>query len=580
MGSHTLPSDPRPAAPRAVSDEALPSPGAAASPGTTASPDVAASPGAAPPPHTASPPHAAPPSAQEPPPRPTSVAPSAASAPAESAPAKSAPARSAPAGATPARSAPRSLLLACGGSFLAFLDATITNLAVPDLARDFEVGVTSVSWVVTLYALPFAALLAPAGRLADVFGRRRLFVVGTAVFTVASVLAVVAPLFWVLLVARAVQGLGAALLIPASFAIVLADTPPERRAAAIGLWSASAALAAVAGPALGGILVDVANWRVLFVINVPIGAWLLARAPRLPDADRPGTAGSAAAGAARRGPDAVATVLLVAGIGGLVLGLTESQRWGWASAATLACLLGGAASTAAAVGRSARHPAPALEVDLWRIRAYATANVISVLFGAALYASLLLGVLFLVEAWDYSVLAAGFAMTPAAGWAALVGIMIGRSRRQPAPWALVVGGSVILAATASACALWLPETPHFASGWLPAGFGLGLGIGAVSVGVSSAAALAVEPRRFAAAVGLNIAARQVGAALGIAATALLVDRSGGGVGRFLDVYWLMAALCAAAAVAGPLLRVRPPAAGAAPAASLPQPRAAAGPEAG
>src|SRR5215207_8477028 len=148
------------------------------------------------------------------------------------------------------------LLLACGGSFLAFLDVTITNLAVPDLAGDFSVGVTSLSWVVTLYTILFAALLAPAGRLADVVGRRRLFVAGVTTFTAASLVAAVAPTFGVLLAARAVQGVGAALLMPASLAFVLADTPPTQRTAAIGLWSASASAAAALGPAVGGVLVD------------------------------------------------------------------------------------------------------------------------------------------------------------------------------------------------------------------------------------------------------------------------------------------------------------------------------------
>ncbi|ONH29742.1 MFS transporter [Pseudofrankia asymbiotica] len=483
----------------------------------------------------------------------SSAAPPASPAPGQS-PAPDGPTPSAtapPSAAAPARSARTAMVLACGGSFLAFLDATITNLAVPDLARDFEVGVTSVSWVVTLYALPFAALLAPSGRLADLFGRRRLFVAGAALFTAASLLAVVAPLFWVLLAARAAQGVGAALLIPASFAIVLADTPPDRRAAAIGLWSASAGLAAVAGPAVGGILVDVASWRVLFCVNLPIGLWLIERAVRY----QPATAPTGADTARRRAPDALATVLLAGGIGAVVLGLTEAERWGWASPATLGFLLGGVLGMAAAVGRSAHHPAPAIEVDLWRSPGYALANVISALFGAALYASLLLGVLFLVEAWQYSVLTAGLAMTPTAGWAALVGVSIGRSRRQPAPWVLVVGGGTLITVTSLVLAIWLPADPRFLTVWLPAGLGLGVGIGAVSVGVSSAAALAVEPRRFAAAVGLNIAARQVGGAVGVAATALLLDgQPGDGIGAFRDVYWMMTALCGAVAVVGLLLR--------------------------
>ncbi|ONH62630.1 MFS transporter [Frankia sp. CcI49] len=456
------------------------------------------------------------------------------------------------------------LLLACGGSFLAFLDAMITNLAVPDLAHDFEVGVTSVSWVVTIYAIPLAALLAPAGRLADVLGRRRLFLIGAAVFTAASLLVAVAPVFAALLVGRAAQGVGAALLIPASFAIVLADTAPERRAAAIALWSASASLAAVLGPVVGGVLVDAVGWRVLFCVNVPLGIWLLARARQLPTATPTPTPTPAhtQTAATQRGrfPDATATALLTGGIAALVLGLTEAERWGWADPATLACLIGGGAATLVAIGRSAGHPSPAIEVGLWRNRTYAAANAVSALFGAFLFASLLLGVLFLVSVWDYSALRAGLAMTPGAVFSALVGITISRSKRQASPRVLVVAGALTLAATAGALALWLPAEPSFLTAWLPGGFGLGLGIGAISVGSSSAAALSVDPTRFAAAVGLNIAARQIGGALGIAALAMLLESRAGSdpLTPYEHIYWLMAALSFAAAGAGLLLRPNRP----------------------
>ena len=434
------------------------------------------------------------------------------------------------------------LLLACGGAFLAFLDVTITNLAVPDLGADFSVGVTSLSWVVTLYTILFAALLAPAGRLADVVGRRRLFVAGVTTFTVASLVAALAPTFGVLLAARAVQGVGAALMMPASLAFVLADTPPARRTAAIGLWSASAAVAAAAGPALGGVLVDAFDWRVLFCINVPIGAWLAYRAWRLPTA--------AEAGGPL--PDALGTALVAGSVGLVVLGVTEGEQWGWSSAATLASLAGGVVLGAAAVYRSGRARVPAIETALWRSRTYASANVVSLLFGVALYASLLLGVLFLTSVWRYSALEAGFAMTPAAAWAAVVGVAIGRSERKPSPAALVSGGALMIGVTSVALALWVPADPHFVTAWLPGGFGLGFGMGAVSVGVSSAAALSVAPEKFAAATGLNIAARQVGGALGVAILAVIVDgyTPADGVEPFQLGYWLMAAACFGAAIAG------------------------------
>ena len=474
-----------------------------------------------------------------------------------------------PAGASTSRVP---LLLACGGAFLAFLDVTITNLAVPDLAGDFAVGVTSLSWVVTLYTILFAALLAPAGRLADVVGRRRLFVVGVTTFTMSSLLAALAPTFGVLLAARAVQGVGAALMMPASLAFVLADTAPEKRPVAIGMWSASAAAAAAAGPALGGVLVDAFDWRALFCINVPIGAWLAYRAWRLP--------GAAAAPASGRLPDMLGTALIAAAVGLLVLGVTEGQNWGWGSAATIASLVAAVVLGAVALLRSARHPRPAIEIGLWSNRTYASANVVSLLFGVGLYASLLLGVLFLVEVWGYSELEAGLAMTPGAVFSAAIAIAIGRSARQPSPRVLVFAGALTIAATSAALALWLPDEPHFLTAWLPGGFGLGVGMGAVSVGVSSAAAFSAGPQRFAAATGLNIAARQVGGALGVALLAVILDghTPADGAAPFLGVYWLMAGVSVAAAFVG-LRLVLPGESGAtaiAPARSAPAPATAGG----
>lgn len=461
------------------------------------------------------------------------------------------------------------LLLACGASFLAFLDVTITNLAIPDLAGDFGVGVSSLSWVVTLYTILFAALLAPAGRLADLVGRRRLFAAGVATFTVASLLAAIAPTFGLLLGARAVQGIGAALLLPASLAFVLADTAPEKRPGAIGLWAASASVAAVAGPALGGVLVDWLGWRALFLINVPLGAALVWATLRLPATASPQGAHHRLRLASHRGrmPDVLGGALLAAGIGALVLAVTEAEPWGWSDPRTLVAFAGAALLLVLALARAARTPAPAIEISLWRNRTYAAANLVSLLFGAGLYATLLLGVLFVTEVWGWSELQAGFSVTPGAITSAAVGIAIGRSRRRPSPRALVIAGGLLLAATCAAIGVWLPAEPHFLTFWLPTGLVMGAAMGAVSVGVSSAAALSVTPERFAAATGLNIAARQVGGALGVAFLALAFDgRAPGDTAPFSVVYAMTATVSVAAALVA--IRLAPRVRRAAPAAQV------------
>ncbi|BAU86132.1 major facilitator superfamily MFS_1 [Streptomyces laurentii] len=460
-----------------------------------------------------------------------------------------------------ARRASLALLLACAGTFLSFLDATVTNLAVPPIAAGFDVSLTTVSWVATAYVIPFAALLAPAGPLADSVGRARLFLVGVAGFTVSSLLIALAPNLPVLLGARAVQGLAAALLVPASLALVLTEIPVERRRAAIGLWSAAGALAAAAGPALGGLLVEVLDWRALFCLNLPVGAWVLIAGRKLP-------AGESRTG---KGPDLVGGVLLALGIGSAVYGLTQGPDHGWTSVHVLAAAGVTVLSGAATVIRSLRHPRPALRLDLFRSRTFAVASGVSAAYGASLFATMLLGVLFMTDAWGYSTLEAGLAMSPAALATAVVGVGIGRLGLALTPRTMVAAGSAVIAASTAALALLIDTEPHFWTLWLPAGVVMGAGVGLATVGISSAAALSSPPQHFAAATGMVMAARQVGGGLGIAATAVIIaEVSGTGAEPYAAVYGSATGVSLAAAVAGLALRGPAPAVPPAPAAP-PQP---------
>ena len=439
----------------------------------------------------------------------------------------------------------RTLFVACGSSFLAFLDVTITNLALPAVGRDFDgVAIADLSWVVTLYTVVFAALLAPAGRLADVIGRRRLLSAGILVFTLASLGAAAAPTYEALLAARTVQGIGAALLLPASLAYVLSDSPPERRPAAIGLWSASAAMAAAIGPAVGGVLVDAGGWRWLFCINVPVGAWLLYDTLRLPRVSGSGSGW----------PDWLGTTLLAGGVLSVVLGMTQGDQWGWADPRTLAALVVGLLACVVAVFRSAVHPRPALATHLWRSRTYVAANVVSAWFGASLFVWLLVGVLFVTTFWGYSELEAGLAMSPGGVVAALIGIGVSRAKRRVSLRALVTIGSIVLTLTGGVVGIWLPEEPAFLAFWLPVGIVSGAAVGAVSVGVSSAAALAVSPVDFASATGLNVAIRQIGGAIGVAVMAAVLSSSApGDIDAYRKVYLLCGAATLVSAVAGAYL---------------------------
>jgi len=427
------------------------------------------------------------------------------------------------------------LLLASAATFVAFLDATIVNVALPDLRADFpDASLALVSWVVSGYAVVFAAALTPAGRLGDALGRKAVFLIGFAVFTVASAACAAAPSVGVLIAVRAVQGLGAALMIPSALGLVLATAAPDRRAAAVGLWGAATSVAAVAGPAFGGLLVDGLGWRSVFIVNVPLGIAVLAAGWRV----LPG-----ALGASRGAPDLVGTVLLGLGFAGVAAGLTETGPRGWDDPLCLGLMAGGILLLVPALLRARSHPAPALEIGLWRDRAFAAANAGSALFGFALYAWLLGGVLFITGIWGYSILEAGFAVTPGAVGSAIAAVIAGRTadRRGPAP-VVVVGGLFMAAAT-----VWLTVAmdaePAFVSLWLWTGLLSGIGFGAMSVGLTAAAAGALPPPSFAAGVGLNMTARQLGGALGVAMLAAILEAAAPGP----DGYRVAFAACGAAA---------------------------------
>lgn len=442
--------------------------------------------------------------------------------------------------------APRRILaLTCAATFLAFLDATVVNVAFPDLRRAFpDTSLARLTWVVSAYAVLFAALLAAAGRLADTLGRRTLFLASTLAFTVTSLAASAAPTADLLILARALQGAAAAGMIPAALGLVLAHTPPERRAAALGAWGAAGGLAAAVGPGIGGVLVEAWDWRAIFLINVPLGLLVCRSAARTLPGDSRGV---------HRLPDPVGTSALAVGIGGVVTGLSEGGERGWGDPAVLGLLGGGVLAAGIALHRSRRHPAPAVDRDLWRDPVFARANAAALLFGAAMYAWLLTGPSYLIARWDWTVLQAGLGVTPGAVFAMAGALVVGR--RVPARWqgAAVVAGSLLFAANALLLWGWADASASYAQVFLPAGLLGGLGIGVTLTALSTAASATLPAQRFAAGTGLLMTARQLGGALGVAATAALLT---GTDGQWRGVFLLAAVASLGAAAVGCALGVR------------------------
>jgi EmrB/QacA subfamily drug resistance transporter len=415
-------------------------------------------------------------------------------------------------------------VIASGGALLAMLDSTVTNLAIAALRHEFRSeSVTGLSWIISAYAVMFAALLAPSGKLADALGRRRLFVIGVGLFTLASLLCAVAPSIPVLIAARALQGAGAAAMIPTSLAILLLDGPADRRARSFGLWTAASAAGAAVGPSVGGVLITLFGWRSVFLINIPFGVGMVIGALRLLAA--PGKT------SVSRIPDLLATALIAVGIGVLTLGVTEGGNWGWQSGRTLASLTLGPAVLVYAVLRSRRQPVPAIDTELWGNRTYTTANVVMLLYGMAQYSFSLATVLYLTGIWRFSELQAGLANSPGAISAVVVSLSLGRiAPKLGGPRFAALFGLLMFGACCAWLTFGLTTHPAFLTFWLPACFFAGTGLGATTMGVSASAALSAPPAKYGSATGLNTTARQFGGALGVATMATILEHGGSGHG--------------------------------------------------
>jgi EmrB/QacA subfamily drug resistance transporter len=452
----------------------------------------------------------------------------------------------------------RVLIVVSTAVFMASLDLFIVNIAFPAIERDFGgTSLASLSWILNAYAIVFAALLVPAGRTADRLGRKRSFIAGLAVFTLASALSAAAPSVELLVAARVLQAIGAASVFPTSLALLLPEFPAEERRQAVSIWAAVGAVAAAAGPPIGGLLVQ-AGWQLVFVVNVPIGLVLLVFAVRtLSESREP-------VGAPR--PDLAGAALLTAAIGALALGIVKSSDWGWGGTRTLALLVAAALLLAAFWIRSARHPAAIVEPALLRHRSFAFANAGALLFFMAFGAMLLGSVLFLTQAWHASVIRAGLEIAPGPAMAAIFavpGALLAEHVGERVTGAL---GALLFAVSGAWWVAQVGATPDFAGAFLPGMLVGGAGVGFVIPSLTSAATSSLPPNRFATGSAVLAMARQIGVALGVAVLVGIVGTASGAdvLGRFHDGFTFMgvAALAAAVAIAfiGPIRTTAAPAA--------------------
>ena len=403
----------------------------------------------------------------------------------------------------------RAVLVVCSlAAFMAFLDATIVNIAFPSIESTFHhVARSWLSWVLNGYNIVFAALLIPAGQLADLVGRRRVFMIGLLTFTIASLVCAIVPSAETLVAARIAQAVGAALLVPTSLGLLLGELPVDRRIAGVAMLGASAAVAAALGPSLGGLLVHVANWRLVFLVNVPLGVITFMLGRRVLREQRDLEQG--------RVPDLVSTALLSFVVAFVALGLTQGPNWGWGSARIVGSFVIATVLLGALALRTRWQPESARYLSL-RIPSIRVANVAILIFASAFYGKILTDVLFLTSIWHYSVLAAGAAITPGPLITAVLAGPAGRvaNRFGLAPVAAV--GAVVYGAGCAWYAVQAGTSPHYVADWLPVTALTGIGIAMAFPTLTTAAVEALPARLYATGSGVNATARQLGGVLGIA----------------------------------------------------------------
>lgn len=426
------------------------------------------------------------------------------------------------------------LLVTSVAVMMALLDVTIVNVAVPALAAAFpDSSLNDLSWVLNAYNVVFAAALIPAGRLADRWGRRRVFLAGVVLFLVGSAACGLAPTAGVLVAARCVQALGAAAVMPTSLGLLLPEFPVHRRATAIALWTATGTVAGAAGPSLGGALVAWQGWRWVFLVNLVIGLPGLLAAARVLRETRDTTPGPF--------PDVIGALLLGGGVGTLALAVVRLPDWGATSTAFGGTLAVGAALLAALAVRSGRHPAPVIEPALVRIRSFSVANLGSLVFAAAMNALLLCNVLFLTQVWRYDSLATGGALTAGPVTAAALAPLVGRLGDRFGPRAVALPGGLFFCAGALLFAR-APGQPDFLAAFLPAAVLIGAGAAFSFPGFGHAAFAEFPRARFATGVAIASCLRQVGAVLGVAVLiTVLADGSGTPLAVFHRAYQVIAA---------------------------------------
>jgi EmrB/QacA subfamily drug resistance transporter len=401
------------------------------------------------------------------------------------------------------------------GTFMASLDLSIVNVAFPDIEASYpHASSAALSWIITAYSIVFGALLVVGGRTGDRLGRKRVFLGGIGVFLLGSFLCGIAPNVASLIAARALQGVGAAFLVPASVALLIGAYPPERRMQIVAQWGGIGALAVATGPSLGAAIVSAGGWRWAFFVNLPVGLFVLIAGRRaLTESPREQDTST---------PDYLGVVLMSLSLAALVLSVSEGSTWGWTDGRILAALAIALAGGAVFVHRTLHHDNPVVDPTLFHSRAFVIANCATVVYAAGFFAMLLGNILFLTGLWHYSIMTAGLAVTPGPVVVAVIAGPAGKLAARIGFRPVLLFGATCFALGLASYVLRVEATPDYLGTWLPGTLLVGVGIGFTFPVLSAGAVSALPPARFAVGSAVNQTARQIGGALGIATLVALI----------------------------------------------------------
>lgn len=441
----------------------------------------------------------------------------------------------------------RWVLLSTGlGSWLVTASLSTINVAFPELQQQFSsYSLRSLSWVVTSYTIAFGALLIPSGRIADRYGRRLVFNYGLGLFAAGALMSAVSPTLGLVIAGRVLQGVGGAVIVPASLGLLLEVSEDRDRLRSVTLWSVSNTVGGASGPTLGALVVNAGGWRGTFFFGaVAAGVtWLVGR-KHLPKSG-PGSEGTTI--------DVLGVVLTAFVMAAITLAVSEGNSWGWTSGAVLGLFVASAAAAAGLVRRSQGHPQPILPLDLFRHRMFSVSIVALTVFGIAGGGMQLLNVLFLRDIWGYSALQAGIAVTPAPAFATLCAPFSGRLGERFGPRAVAVPGAVVLAIGIAWYLAAIGTTPDYWVAFFPGSAITGIGVSMIFPMLSAAAVHDADAPRLSLASGTARTANQLGTAIGISLLFAALGEAPIALSHFRDGWRLLVVMTVFAGMIATLL---------------------------